>query len=397
MNKKLLISEISRMKSLFNYQKGVVISEQLTANQQKASAMGFGPVSAQYAEQLASQGKLSGEQPQQSTQQPQQFPTFQQPFQQPFQQKASGFPIDCTGVQVKLPTTAEMQQNFATNSGLNPNVAENKIFFCDTASMNKKLLEIQGKTQQDANTAEQRLNNIAHIYGKADGQGIIRFPGSPLDGTTWSQYVSTYKITQDEITAAKQKAAASPKTPAPQFVAEKFPLKYMMQGENVKKLQQALGVVNSKGQANITGKFYNATQKALEAKAKELGLSYDRNVGLDETSFNEIIQAAKPKRELASPVTQDLYSTPKLNVDVQVPTNISARPTQIQAPQTQLTLDQQFQLAKANLDTAKADLDAAQKTGDRVAIGTARGKQQAARQEVRRLRGELAAQNQTPQ
>jgi hypothetical protein len=42
-------------------------------------------------------------------------------------------------------------------------------------------------------------------------------------------------------------------------------------------------------------------------------------------------------------------------------------------------------------------LDAAQKTGDRVAIGTARGKQQAARQEVRRLRGELAAQNQTPQ
>ena len=323
MNKKLLISEISRMKSLFNYQKGVVISEQLTANQQKASAMGFGPVSAQYAEQLASQGKLSGEQPQQSTQQP----------------------------------------------------------------------------QQDANTAEQRLNNIANIYSRADSQGKIKFPGNYHDGWDWSKYVSTYQITQDEITAAKQKAATFPKTPAappaPKFVAEKFPLKYMMQGENVKKLQQALGVVNSKGQANITGKFYNATQKALDAKAKELGLSYDRNVGLDETSFNEIIQAAKPKRELASPVTQDLYSTPKLNVDVQVPTNISARPTQIQAPQTQLTLDQQFQLAKANLDTAKAELDAAQKTDDRVAIGTARGKQQAARQEVRRLRGELAAQNQT--
>jgi len=323
MNTKPLISEISRMKSLFSYQKGVVLSEQTTPNQQKALAMGFGPVSAQYAEQLASQGKLSGEQPQQSTQQP----------------------------------------------------------------------------QQDANTAEQRLNNIANIYSRADSQGKIKFPGNYHDGWDWSKYVSTYQITQDEITAAKQKAATFPKTPAaapaPQFVAEKFPLKYMMQGENVKKLQQALGVVNSKGQPNITGKFYNSTQKALDTKAKELGLSYDRNVGLDETSFNEIIQAAKPKRELASPVTQDLYSTPKLNVDVQVPTNISARPTQIQAPQTQLTLDQQFQLAKANLDTAKAELDAAQKTGDRVAIGTARGKQQAARQEVRRLRGELAAQNQT--
>jgi hypothetical protein len=303
MNKKLLISEISRMKSLFGYQKGVVISEQ--------------------------------------------FPTFQQPLQQ----KASGFPIDCTGVRVGLPTTAQMQQNFATNSGLNPNVAENKIFFCDTASMNKKLLEIQGKTQQNAQAAA----------------------------------------------GAAPAAPAAP--PAPKFVAEKFPLKYMMQGENVKKLQQALGVVNSKGQANITGKFYNATQKALDAKAKELGLSYDRNVGLDETSFNEIIQAAQPKRQLEKPVTvpTTTKSVADLNVDVQVPTNISARPTQIQAPQTQLTLDQQFQLAKANLDTAKAELDAAQKTGDRVAIGTARGKQQAARQEVRRLRGELAAQNQPQQ
>ena len=323
MNTKPLISEISRMKSLFSYQKGVVLSEQTTPNQQKALAMGFGPVSAQYAEQLASQGKLSGEQPQQSTQQP----------------------------------------------------------------------------QQDANTAEQRLNNIANIYSRADGQGKIKFPGNYHDGWDWSKYVSTYQITQDEITAAKQKAATFPKTPAaapaPQFVAEKFPLKYMMQGENVKKLQQALGVVNSKGQPNVTGKFYNSTQKALDAKAKELGISYDRNVGLDETSFNEIIQAAKPKRELASPVTQDLYSTPKLNVDVKVPTDITARPTQIQVPQTQLTLDQQFQLAKANLDTAKADLDAAQKTGDRVAIGTARGKQQAARQEVQRLRAELFAQNQT--
>ena len=323
MNTKPLISEISRMKSLFSYQKGVVLSEQTTPNQQKALAMGFGPVSAQYAEQLASQGKLSGEQPQQSTQQP----------------------------------------------------------------------------QQDANTAEQRLNNIATIYNRADGQGVIRFPGNFHDGMTWSKYVSDNKITQDEITAAKQKAATFPKTPAaapaPQFVAEKFPLKYMMQGENVKKLQQALGVVNSKGQPNVTGKFYNSTQKALDTKAKELGISYDRNVGLDETSFNEIIQVAKPKRELASPVTQDLYSTPKLNVDVKVPTDITARPTQIQAPQTQLTLDQQFQLAKANLDTAKADLDAAQKTGDRVAIGTARGKQQAARQEVQRLRAELFAQNQT--
>jgi hypothetical protein len=58
---KIISEELSRMKSLIGYQKGVVISEQTTPNQQKALAMGFGPVSAQYAEQLASQGKLSGE------------------------------------------------------------------------------------------------------------------------------------------------------------------------------------------------------------------------------------------------------------------------------------------------------------------------------------------------
>ncbi len=346
MNKKLLISEISRMKSLFSYQKGVVISEQLTPNQQKASTMGFGPVSAQYAEQLASQGKLGPVQPSQTFQLP-----IQQPFQYPFQQKTGGFPIDCTGIAVGIPTTVQMQQDFATKSGLNPNTQENKIFFCDTASMNKKLMEIQATSQQNAQ-------------------------------------------------AAAGAAPAAPATPpAPKFVAEKFPLKYMMQGENVKKLQQALGVVNSKGQANITGKFYNATQKALDAKAKELGISYDRNVGLDETSFNEIIQAAQPKRQLEKPVAlpTTTKSVADLNTQVNVPTNISAVPTQIQAPKVELTLDQQFQVAKANLDTAKAELDAAQKTGDRVAIGTARGKQQAARQEVQRLRGELAAQNQTPQ
>jgi len=349
MNTKPLISEISRMKSLFSYQKGVVLSEQIFAGQNPA-----------------------------------QFSTTQQ---------QSGFLVDCTGIG-GLPTTAKMQQDFAANSGLNPKTPENKIFFCDTKAMNKKLNELS------TNQTQQRQTNINLTFSKVDAQGIIKNPGSAHDGDTWDSWVQTYKVRPEEIETAKKSLGSPAAVVAkqqPQFVAEKFPLKYMMQGENVKKLQQALGVVNSKGQANITGKFYNATQKALDAKAKELGLSYDRNVGLDETSFNEIIQAAKPKRELASPVTQDLYSTPKLNVDVQVPANISARPTQIQAPQTELTLDQQFQLAKANLDTAKAELDAAQKTGDRVAIGTARGKQQAARQEVRRLRAELFAQNQTPQ
>jgi hypothetical protein len=80
----------------------------------------------------------------------------------------------------------------------------------------------------------------------------------------------------------------------PKFIPEKFPLQplqYMMQGNNVKKLQQALDVRNKAGKPNITGKFFDATQAALDKKAKELGLSYDRNKGLTKDDFDKIIAA----------------------------------------------------------------------------------------------------------
>lgn len=141
---------------------------------------------------------------------------------------------------------------------------------------------------------EDRINNIAKIYSKVDDKGVIKFPNDFHDGKTWGEYTGLYKVTQDEIEMAKQKVQAmqnkqSSASTALQFVAEKFPLKYMMQGENVKKLQQALNIVNKKGQPNITGKFYNVTQGALEAKVKELGIAYDKNKGLDQTAFNQII------------------------------------------------------------------------------------------------------------
>lgn len=197
------------------------------------------------------------------------------------------------------------------------------------------------------------------------------------------------------VTVTASRKAKPQAAKQPQFVAEKFPLKYMMQGDNVKKLQQALGVVNSQGQPNISGKFYNATQTALDAKAKELGIAYDRNVGLDQEAFNQIVQGEQPQKQLAKP---EPIATTKTAADINkapaVPANLTAKAPQIQAPKVELNLDQQFQMAKANLDKAKAELDAAQKTNDRAQIGAARGKQQAARQEVQRLRNELANQGQ---
>lgn len=349
MNKKAIISEITRMKSLFGYQKGVVISEQITENQRLALQLGYGPVSAQRAEELAKQGKLN-------------------------------------------PVAGTQQQPQNVLSLMGQNYSQSMA-----QGVENKANTVTNQNVAAAASSSERQTNINNTYGKVDSQGIIKNPGNAWDGSPWNSYVSTYKVTADEI--EKAMAATKPKTQQqqPQFVAEKFPLKYMMQGENVKKLQQALGLKTKSGQPNITGKFYNATQTALDLKARELGITYDRNVGLDEASFNEIIQAAQPKRELekVEPVLARTETPNLTNLTPTLPANIQA--PQIQPIQVQLTLDQQFQVAKDNLDKAKAELDAAQKTDDRVAIGTARGKQQAARQEVQRLRNELYLQSQQQQ
>ena len=57
---KQFINEVNRMKDLFGYKKGQVISEQLTTKQKEASAAGWGPVTDEYAKTLkvGSDGKI---------------------------------------------------------------------------------------------------------------------------------------------------------------------------------------------------------------------------------------------------------------------------------------------------------------------------------------------------
>lgn len=56
--KQNIFEELNRMKNLFIHQRGRVISEQLTANQQAAMNLGFGPVSKEYADELERTGQL---------------------------------------------------------------------------------------------------------------------------------------------------------------------------------------------------------------------------------------------------------------------------------------------------------------------------------------------------
>jgi peptidoglycan hydrolase-like protein with peptidoglycan-binding domain len=187
------------------------------------------------------------------------------------------------------------------------------------------------------------------------------------------------------VTAGKKKNGGSGLTFKPN---ENFPIKFMDMGEKVKQLQTALNVLNKAGQPNITGKFYTTTEQKLVNKMSELGLTYDRNKGVDEETFNLILNGPKPSRELEKPITIDRKDV-NLNVPKELPKTLPTQAPTFQTPTTELPLEQQFQLAKIELQKAKDALDAAQETRDRAQIGAARGIQQAARKKVQDLRAQL--------
>lgn len=167
---------------------------------------------------------------------------------------------------------------------------------------------------------------------------------------------------------------------------EKFPLTYMMQGPNVKKLQQVLDVKDNTGKSNITGKFYKATQFALDKKAQELGLNYDRNVGLDQMTFNDIVNPRKSVEQRGvTPAPNDVKNIEQPTDPTQVTAPQVVAPQQT-TPQEPLTRDQQMVAAKQNLQQTKDTLDQTKRTGTRSQKRAARGDQRAARQVVRSTR-----------
>lgn len=164
----------------------------------------------------------------------------------------------------------------------------------------------QLKQQQD------RLNVIASILRRSDTQGIIRYPGSPLDGTTWSQYVSTYKITQDEINKAKQIVGSTPtkETPAPAAAPQKFDdvlngrgvLRMGSKSPAVGELQQkliSLGYTNIGSPNNV---FDNNTSIAVEYFQNNNNIKPDKIVGKD--TATKINQALDLKARRANTTNQ---------------------------------------------------------------------------------------------
>ena len=122
MDNNILNEELGRMKSLFGYEKGKVISEQ-------AITPGLNTSLPMFSQQtIANQTPV----PQQSANQ---ISLYGQ--QKPI--------VDCTGIS-KFPMdtpTAAQQQDFMQKSGLNPNTSTNKEFYCSLQKMSAKLRETQ--------------------------------------------------------------------------------------------------------------------------------------------------------------------------------------------------------------------------------------------------------------
>jgi len=187
----------------------------------------------------------------------------------------------------------------------------------------------------DAVTDGEKKERQQHINGMycSVKNGVISSPGSVWDEDKWENYVSRENVTVAEIEEAKKtcpnrdnpaETLKEPETNTQKKLKwnpEEFPLQYMDQGPNVKRLQQALDVRNKAGKPNITGKFYNATQAALDKKAKELGLSYDRNQGLTKDDFNKIIAARETYSSGGATDFDDYESLSKKDQQQNVQTN----------------------------------------------------------------------------
>jgi hypothetical protein len=146
---------------------------------------------------------------------------------------------------------------------------------------------VEQKRDDDIAEKNKRFEHIKSIFCYVKN-GIIVNPSSQFNGKPYSEWFAQAKPTTQELNAAKEfckgSELAQPKQQPTQvqWTKETFPLRFMMKGPNVGKLQQALGI-------KPTNQFYTKTEAKVNTKMKELGLTYNRKTGIDPTTFNKII------------------------------------------------------------------------------------------------------------
>ena len=90
------------------------------------------------------------------------------------------------------------------------------------------------------NVPNAREQSIGAMYKLRDKDGIIRAPGSQMNNVKWEDYVKTYKVTNDEISKLKGNAKVVP----PKIVAQIQIPKELVDINGVKKFQEWLNTQN---------------------------------------------------------------------------------------------------------------------------------------------------------
>lgn len=178
--------------------------------------------------------------------------------------------------------------------------------------------------QQAPNTRQQNINNsfCSVKNGKIDS------PKNVSNGVAWTQFISTYKVTTAELATAAKSCPDSELGKKQRKVVftpnEVFPLKFQQKGENIRYMQAYLGMP-----ANLqTGNFYTRT----EAAVKKVFPQYKRETGVTQEMFNQITGLSSTKNvergELPKTAVPDLKSMTKTvtpNV-TEVPTAATTTP-----------------------------------------------------------------------
>ena len=196
----------------------------------------------------------------------------------------------------------------------------NKIF---------KTVVDDGSNQKNVNTREQ---NLIAIYKLVDKDGVIRAPGSQMNNVKWEDYVKTYKVTNDEISKLKGNAKVVP----PKTVAQIQIPKELVDINGVQEFQKWL---NTQDPTWVNG-------KPLELNKKR---GYGRFGPLTSASWNKLKDIYL--KEIGSlQANQKVVANPELATTKVAPAQAAkigqtaAPVTPAPAPAAGLTADQQANL-----------------------------------------------------
>jgi len=165
-----IFEELNKMKNLISIKRGVVISEQEIIKE-----IGFGAYA--YAQQQQQQGQVRNSLTGQIESNPATAANYFNSNYKPYNfGQNSGMLVDCAKIYqftIDMPS-AQMQQDFATKSGLNPKSPNNFPYFCSGKQMAAKLAEINKstgvqKTKAPASNYSQSVGNYTKGVQKAIG------------------------------------------------------------------------------------------------------------------------------------------------------------------------------------------------------------------------------------